>query len=140
MESESAPVAELDLDECWALLASNTLGRIATCAVGKVDIFPVNYYADGSTILLRTAPGTKLVEMTIDDEVAFEIDGYREGKAWSVVVKGTARQLELGSEIDEAETAPLEPWIPTLKYRFVRITPSAVTGRAFRPAPEPERF
>lgn len=105
-ESESGPVAELNLDECWALLASNTLGRIATCAAGKVDIFPVNYYADGSSILFRTAPGTKLIEMTIDD----------------------------------AETAPLEPWIPTLKYRFVRITPTDVTGRAFKPAPEPERF
>lgn len=31
--------------------------------------------------------------MTLQAPVAFEIDGYREGKAWSVVVKGEARQL-----------------------------------------------
>ena len=140
MESEIEPVAELSEDECWGLLASNTLGRIALCAANEIDIFPVNYHADGSSILFRTAPGTKLVELTVENKVAFEIDGMHGGKAWSVVVKGTAKQLESGSEIDEAELASLEPWIPTLKYRFVRITPTEITGRAFRPAPEPERF
>lgn len=140
MESAREPVTELRVDECWELLASKTLGRIATCAAGNIDIFPLNYYADGNTILFRTAPGTKLIELTIDNKVAFEADGYHDGKAWSVVVKGVALQLELGSEIDAAEMTPLEPWIPTLKYRFVRITPTTITGRAFRPAPEPERF
>lgn len=140
MELADQPVTELSADECWVLLATNTLGRIAMCAAGEIDIFPVNYHADGSTILFRTAPGTKLIELTLDENVAFEIDGFQGGKAWSVVVKGTARQLELNSEIDEAELAPLEPWVPTLKYRFVQITPVHLAGRAFRPAPEPERF
>lgn len=140
MESATEPVTELSEDECWGLLATNTLGRIALCAANEIDIFPVNYHADGSTILFRTAPGTKLVELTVENKVAFEIDGYHGGKAWSVVVKGTAHQLELGREIEDAEEAPLEPWIPTLKYRFVRIAPTEITGRAFRPAPEPDRF
>ncbi|HMM83420.1 MAG TPA: pyridoxamine 5'-phosphate oxidase family protein [Terrimesophilobacter sp.] len=140
MESTPGPVSTLDLDECWRLLTANSLGRIALSAAGEIDIFPVNYYADGSTILLRTAPGTKLVELTLDDRVAFEIDGYTGDMAWSVVVKGTAHQLESGDEIGEAEAAPLTPWIPTLKFRFVRITPKEITGRKFHPAPEPERY
>jgi nitroimidazol reductase NimA-like FMN-containing flavoprotein (pyridoxamine 5'-phosphate oxidase superfamily) len=140
MDVEREPVAELDTDECWGLLATNSLGRIAMCAAGEIDIFPINYYADGSTILFRTAPGTKLMELTIDDNVAFEIDGRHGGKAFSVVVKGTARQLELSHEIERAEAAPLEPWIPTLKYRFVHITPTLITGRAFALGPEPEHY
>ena len=140
MDSTSDPVSELSLDECWGLLAVNSVGRIAMCAGGEIDIFPINYYADGTTILFRTAPGTKLLELTLDHNVAFEIDGRNGGRAWSVVAKGTALQLELGREIDEAEAAPLEPWVPTLKYRFVRITPNVITGRAFVPAAEPERF
>ncbi len=140
MDTARGPVTELDVDECWGLLAANTFGRIATCAAGEIDIFPINYYADGSTILIRTAPGTKLLELTLDHHVAFEIDGLEDDKAWSVVVKGTAQQLELNHEIELAETAPLEPWIPTLKYRFVRITPTAITGRAFTPGPEPDRY
>lgn len=43
-------------------------------------------------------------------------------------------------DIEEAEATPLQPWIPTLKYRFVRITPTSITGRAFRPRSEPEHF
>lgn len=140
MESTPGPVSSLHLDECWRLLKANSVGRLALSAAGEIDIFPVNYYADGSTILLRTAPGTKLVELTLDERVAFEIDGYTNEKAWSVVVKGTARQLESGDDIAEAEKAPLRPWIPTLKYRFVRITPKEITGRTFHPAPEPERY
>lgn len=114
MDSAREPVAALDFDECWRLLTSHTLARIALCAAGEVDIFPINYLADGSTILSRTAPGTKLLELTLSDKVALEIDGYSEELAWSVVAKGTARQLESGTETDEAEQSPLTPWIPEL--------------------------
>lgn len=140
MNSAEEPVEELTTDECWGLLATHTLGRIATCVAGEIEIFPINYHADGETILLRTAPGTKLLTLTLHGGVAFEIDGYRGGKAWSVVVKGDARQLESGADIEKAEAAPLEPWIPTLKYRFVQITPTSITGRAFHPGPEPEHY
>jgi uncharacterized protein len=139
MDTPQEPIEELDADECWNLLSSNSLGRIALCAAGIVDIFPVNYFADGSTLLFRTAPGTKLTELTVHDEVAFEIDGYASDSAWSVVVKGKARALESGQDIEQAETAPLHPWIPTLKYRFVRITPTTMSGRRFQPGPEPDR-
>lgn len=127
-------------EACWALLKDRSLGRIATSAAKEIDIFPVNYYSDGSTILLRTAPGTKLVEMTIKSEVAFEIDEFSDTEAWSVVVKGTAHLLETHADIDEAEASPLTSWIPTLKYAYVRITPTSVSGRHFVRGPEPERF
>lgn len=131
---------ELSVEECWEKLSANSLGRLSTAVAGDPDIFPVNYYADGKTLLIRTAPGTKLLELTIHHNVAFEIDGYTDTEAWSVIVKGVAQQLETQTEIDEADRQPLVPWIPTLKYRYVRITPLAVTGRHFRREPEPERY
>ncbi|MDQ1609950.1 MAG: uncharacterized protein QOE16_2682 [Microbacteriaceae bacterium] len=133
-------ITELSTAECWDKLSANTLGRLATAAGGEVDIFPVNYYADGATVLLRTAPGTKLLELSIHHGVAFEVDGYTDNDAWSVIVKGVAVPIEKQSEIDEADRQPLVPWIPTLKYRYVRITPLSVTGRHFRRDPEPERY
>lgn len=138
--SDNDPVEVLDRDECFHLLGGNELGRLATAAGGMIDIFPVNYHFDENGILLRTAPGTKLLELTVRDAVAFEIDGYTEEEAWSVVVHGRAHALEGQSEIDEAERAPLHPWIPTLKYRFVRIGVDTVTGRRFRRLPEPDRY
>jgi nitroimidazol reductase NimA-like FMN-containing flavoprotein (pyridoxamine 5'-phosphate oxidase superfamily) len=133
-------ITELSTAECWDKLSANTLGRLATAAGGEVDIFPVNYYADGATVLLRTAPGTKLLELSIHHGVAFEVDGYTDNDAWSVIVKGVAVPIEKQSEIDEADRQPLVPWIPTLKYRYVRITPLSVTGRHFRRDAEPERY
>lgn len=133
-------VVELSEDENWHLLRQNSLARLALSAAGEIDVFPVNYYADDGTLLLRTAPGTKLLELTVNSRVAVEIDGFTDEDAWSVVVKGTARQLERQAEIDEADETPLTPWIPTLKNIYVRITPTTITGRRFERAPEPERY
>jgi len=140
MEIGSGTVTMLTPDECWVQLAQETLGRIAVSAVGAVDIFPVNYVVDGHTLLFRTAPGTKLLELAINDRVAFEVDGHSDDQAWSIVVKGRAERVERQSEIDAAEQLGLEPWIPTLKYRWVRIHADDVTGRGFTRAPEPARF
>ena len=131
-------ITELTADECWQLLRSHNLGRIAASAAGLVDIFPINYAVDDSlAVYFRTAPGTKLLELAINDRVAFEIDGVDRADAWSVVVKGRAERLERQSEIDIAERLGLSPWIPSLKYRWVRIRPTDIAGRRFALGPEP---
>lgn len=138
--SADEPVQELSRDECRELLKRGELGRLATAAGGEPDIFPVNYFSDGDRILIRTAPGTKLLELTVHSAVAFETDGYTEDEAWSVVVHGRARQLDSQTEVDEAEGLPLQPWIPTLKYRYIHIDIDALSGRRFLRLPEPERW
>ncbi|GAB3120790.1 pyridoxamine 5'-phosphate oxidase family protein [Glaciibacter psychrotolerans] len=138
MEHDEGPVHTLTEAECWDFLTANSLGRIATHVHDVVDIVPVNFYADGSSILFRTAPGSKLLELTINDNVAFEIDGYDDQMGWGVVVKGTAHALDKQSDIAAAEASPLHPWIPTLKQVYVRITPTHITGMRFERGPEPE--
>lgn len=134
-------ITELTTDQCWQLLRSRDLGRIAASAAGTVDIFPINYAVDGTpAIYFRTAPGTKLLELAINDRVAFEIDDHDAAEAWSVVVKGRAERVERQSEMDAAELLGLTPWIPTLKYRWVRIRPTEVAGRKFTLGPEPARL
>ena len=132
-------IVELSPSACWQLLRETSLGRIAVSAAGTVDIFPINYAVDGDTIVFRTAPGTKLLELAINDRVAFEIDHHDDNEAWSIVIKGVAERLERQSEMDAAEGLGLTPWIPTLKYRWVRIHPTEVTGRRFALGPEPAR-
>lgn len=39
-------ITKLRLDECWQLLRSHDLGRIAATAAGTVKIFPLNYPVD----------------------------------------------------------------------------------------------
>src|SRR4051794_22600393 len=80
----------LEADECWLLLSSAAIGRLAVSVAGDVDIFPVNYVVDDGALVFRTAEGTKLVELVIAGRVAFEVDGLdpAAGEAWSVVIKG----------------------------------------------------
>lgn len=130
----------LNEEECWNLLSRGQLGRLAVIVDGKPEIFPVNYVVAGPRILFRTAPGTKLAAIESCPDVAFQVDQYDESTAASVVVKGVARSLDVARDIDEAENLALTPWIPTAKYRWVRITPGAVTGRRFARADEAARY
>ena len=54
------PFETLDEQQCQHLLASKDIGRIAFSVQGEPEIFPVNYAADGSTVVFRTGEGTKL--------------------------------------------------------------------------------
>jgi nitroimidazol reductase NimA-like FMN-containing flavoprotein (pyridoxamine 5'-phosphate oxidase superfamily) len=137
---DQLPIEYLDEDACWELLLSSSLGRLAVSVANEPDIFPVNFVAADRRLFFRTAEGSKLLELTVNNRVAFETDGVGREEAWSVVVKGTARILEKRSEIDAAEELPLRPLIPTLKYIFVEITPQQLFGRRFTLGPEPERF
>ena len=137
---DNKPVIALSDAECWARLAGHQLGRLVTNVGDVIDIFPVNYVVDDQTLLFRTAEGSKLVELTLNDRVLFEVDEYTEQEAWSVIVRGSASRLETSAEVERADTLGLQPWIPTLKYNYVRITPTSLSGRAFHRGPEPDRY
>ncbi|MBH0010186.1 pyridoxamine 5'-phosphate oxidase family protein [Salinibacterium sp. UTAS2018] len=139
-ENLNDPVEQLTPETCWELLRTATLGRIAVSFQGEPEITPVNFIAVDNRLMLRTAQGTKLLKLTINDRVAFETDYVGPHTAWSVVAKGTARIVESQDEIYDADQLPLTPLIPTLKYVWVEITPTEVSGRRFTLGPEPERY
>jgi nitroimidazol reductase NimA-like FMN-containing flavoprotein (pyridoxamine 5'-phosphate oxidase superfamily) len=123
-------VTELPLEECWELLRAQSLGRLAFHLGGEVDITPINYTVDKDTLLFRTAEGSKLLAVVMYHDVAFEIDGYSDEVAWSVVVRGTAEKLDEHAA-HRADDLPLRPWVGTYKYNVVEITPTAISGRRF---------
>ena len=127
------PMEELEPSECWKLLRDAQVGRLAVDIAGHPDIFPINFVVDNDSIVFRTAPGTKLAGAILGRSVAFEIDGYEpeRGVAWSVVVKGTAHEIEQMYDYVAAQDLPLFPWHASPKPDFVRIQPELVTGRLF---------
>lgn len=116
-------------DECWQLLESQEVGRLATAAAGEPEIFPVNFAVGGRALYINTTPGSKLVEIAVNRKVAFEIDQWGPDLAYSVVVKGTAKILETEAERAEATATGLVSFTTTDKEEWVRITPTEVTGR-----------
>lgn len=140
MDDHDDVVTEMTPEECWNLLAHAQLGRLALSVRDDVDIFPINFVVDDGALYFRTSPGSKLAELTANPRVALEADRYDDETAGSVVVKGTAERLDRQADIDHADGLDLVPWIPTLKYRWVRIVPTRLSGRRFRRAPEPDRY
>jgi nitroimidazol reductase NimA-like FMN-containing flavoprotein (pyridoxamine 5'-phosphate oxidase superfamily) len=132
MTTSLEPVSILSEHECWSLLASMALGRLVTSVDNHPEIFPVNFVVQNRTVLFRTAEGTKLVSTAINSQVLFEADDHTVAEGWSVIVKGTARVVRTDEDIEEAERARLLPWTAPAKTHYVRIIPSAVTGRRFR--------
>jgi nitroimidazol reductase NimA-like FMN-containing flavoprotein (pyridoxamine 5'-phosphate oxidase superfamily) len=121
--------------ECWDLLSSCELARIAFAGAEDVEIFPVNIVVDDRTVVFCTAEGTKLAASAVFHRVAVEADGVDvdTGLAWSVVIKGDAKVLEDFNEIYEAQALPLHPWHPGFKQRYVRVKPWEIQGRRFQP-------
>ncbi|MEO8829016.1 pyridoxamine 5'-phosphate oxidase family protein [Lapillicoccus sp.] len=132
---ETTNTDELPLRQCWELLRTAVVGRLAVVVDGQPDIFPVNYVVDHGSVVFRTAAGTKLAA-TKGREVAFEADGYdtSEGTAWSVVVKGRATAIREMNESISALSLPLLPWQEGNKPYFIRVDYTSVTGRRLRVA------
>ncbi|HEY7814485.1 MAG TPA: pyridoxamine 5'-phosphate oxidase family protein [Nakamurella sp.] len=132
------PVTEMTPEACWDLLRRNQFGRLAVTVANEPEIFPINYVVQDGTLVFRTAQGTKLAALTVNDIVALEIDGFDQESGWSVVVKGRAHPAEWGADFEEAAHAGLRPWVATRKQVFVRIEPTRVSGRSFVFGPEPD--
>ena len=127
-------ISELEAHDCWTLLRSTTVGRLAVSIDDRPEIFPINFVTDHGTIVFRTSEGTKLAAALTARHVAFEVDGYDPdaGDAWSVVVKGDAEEITQTPEVLETMTFPLFPWHAGPKPRFVRVVPVEVSGRRFQ--------
>jgi nitroimidazol reductase NimA-like FMN-containing flavoprotein (pyridoxamine 5'-phosphate oxidase superfamily) len=130
-------VEDLSAEECWRLLAAAPLGRLATAVVDpatgelSLDVFPVNFLVHEDAIFFRTGPGAKLMELTANDKVAFEVDGETGLVTWSVVVHGRAHRLMMDRDIEESGVLELEAVHPTDKWNYVRITVDSITGIRF---------
>jgi nitroimidazol reductase NimA-like FMN-containing flavoprotein (pyridoxamine 5'-phosphate oxidase superfamily) len=139
---DAAPstVEALAESECWKLLGSNEIARLAVVDDRGADIFPINYLVKDEDIFFRSAPGTKIVSLTEHPGVALEADGTADRKRWSVVVRGEARRLDHDSEIEASGVQDLPTLTDSEKWNYFRITPRTVTGIRFRAVPHPRKF
>lgn len=134
------PIEVLTEDQAYEKLQDNDYGRIGVRHDDDVEILPLNYVIEGKKIYFRTAEGTKLSLIAVNPKVALQADSVGVDKAWSVLVKGSATRITSTEEENHAESLGLEPWVPTLKYNWVRIDIESIEGRAFNLGPEPARY
>ncbi len=138
------PLEELSESECWALLRSVDVGRLATpTSDGGVDVFPVNHVVDQGSVVFRTALGTKVTNALSASEVAFEADNaartfdQQSDDPWSVVIHGSATLITIETDLFDSFELAVHPWHVSNKPYFIRLRPTAVSGRRFRLAISP---
>ena len=123
---------ELTPRECWDLMATGGIGRVATTTDEGPIVLPVNFIADQQTIVIRTSAYGVIGRIGPAAELAFEVDHLDETmrEGWSVLLVGGMERLE-----DPDEVAALvkshghEPWPGGARNLVLRIRPRRVTGR-----------
>ena len=145
MDTRVAPdqsIEALSPEECFILLGSRDLGRIAFNVEGQPEVFPINYAMEGRIVVFRAAPGTKL-NFVPKARLAFEVDDWdpKLGVGWSVVVKGLAEEItrNLGRTAEHIRRAPVHPVAPGERWHWLAIRPSEVSGRRFKVWAGPQR-
>ena len=124
-------LVRLDEAECWAFLRAHRLGRIALIQYDRPLIFPVNYVADGETVVFRTARGSKLTAAGRDSSVVFEVDDVDDElrSGTSVLVHGTLGEISAPEDRELASSLSIDTWAPGERDHVVRVTPQWLTGR-----------
>lgn len=136
--STHSPNTHLSTTQCWALLETHRVGRLAlTDDHGTPDVFPVNYVAYEGAVYIRTAPDIKDVRISERPAVAFEVDGHDESGWWSVVVRGLAARVSDVIEVERSGIGGVVSASPRHKPHVLKIAATAVTGRRFADRPDP---
>lgn len=125
-------LVRLSVEDCVAMLSSSTIGRIVFVDGEQPLALPVNYAWFEGSVVFRTGEGQKLHAATVGQTVAFEVDSIDEAAhtGWSVILKGTAREVSDWAEQEQLEQLAVRPWQRQPWRRgWVRIDPIEVTGR-----------
>jgi uncharacterized protein len=132
---------EIGAGECWQLLDTQAIGRVAVIVGHYPLVFPVNYALDNMSIVYRTGSGTKLHSIHRSN-VTFEVDSIDpvHHTGWSVMVKGVAQELSVVRDQDTVSRAELRgaaPWAPGERNHFIRVIADEISGRRIRPGELP---
>ena len=114
--------------QCWELLASASVGRIALSIHALPAILPVQYYPDGRTLAVCLGH-RELPERSLNAVVAFAADAIdpQTRSGWSVQVQGrsaTPRQPQIDTACG---------W--TAAGQIVQIKPEIITGHRMHLCP-----
>lgn len=120
---------ELDEAECWELLRSREVGRVAYLDARGPMVVPVTYVADDATVLFRVSAYSELARHLPDAQAALEVDDvdYFTRSGWSVVLRGPI-QVVSSDDLPPVDERPT-PWPEGQRSLYLRLTPDLVTGR-----------
>lgn len=118
----------LSSQECYRLLASVAMGRVAFTMQALPVIRPVNHLVHDDDIIIRTHADAALMS-AVGQVVAYEADVIDAVShvGWSVIVTGKATLVRDPAELERFRR-DLDPWFGLDMHHVIRISPGLVTG------------
>jgi uncharacterized protein len=130
MTNDTAPhgwLVDLPTEECWQLLTSQPVGRLAWSGPHGPTVIPVNFAVDGRNVLIRTKAYSQAARECDDTMVAFQADSFDEEarEGWSVLVRGRAHfEYDAHPASDDPDV-----WVDGPRSLRLRLAVTEVTGR-----------
>ena len=128
----TATITELPEQECYELLHTTTVGRVAFVDAGGQQLLPVNFALIDGTVYIRTAPDSTLAGLAGHDDVAFGVDHHAENAriGWNVTVKGSTAEVDDPTVVEQVLShARLHPWAPGERLVVIALTARTIAGR-----------
>ncbi len=141
-EQDQRRIDELSAEECWALVATQVVGRLGVVIDGYPVIVPVNFAMDDEIVVLRMGAGT--VSSAADRaNVTFQVDSIDRDRrtGWSVLVRGLVEEVGADHGAALASTtsgSAAQPWAPGERAHLKRLIPHGVSGRQLLPGGLPD--
>ncbi|MDR7086369.1 nitroimidazol reductase NimA-like FMN-containing flavoprotein (pyridoxamine 5'-phosphate oxidase superfamily) [Aeromicrobium panaciterrae] len=133
MTTRISSISVLDEQECYQLLSTTTVGRVAFISHHGQQLLPLNFAMVDGVIYFRVNEEGVLSELADGlVDVAFEVDhhGTTTRDAWNVTVRGTTSRVhESAGLASTANLASLRPWAPGERALVVALTPELIDGR-----------
>jgi len=137
-QGATASFEVIDREECLRLVGTLSIGRLAVSIAGDAPlVVPINFVLDGDAVVFRTDPGSKLHALNGDPLDAAQISTHANASfqvdlidplhhtGWSVLIRGLAYETARPQAADQL----IESWAPGDKDHWVRLVPSAISGR-----------
>ena len=130
MELADEGLEILDEPECFRLMETVRIGRIAVARGGIAAVFPVTFTTVSGDVMFFTGAGTKLDAAREGRMVSFEVDEIDPlaEQGWSVLLVGRA-QLASEAAKARAQALGLYPWAAVERQSLVQIRTEFVSGR-----------
>ena len=120
----------LDDEECWRLIRTARVGRVAVSVGAVPAVFPVAFVVVGCDILFFTGSGIKFDAAREGRSVTFEVDEIDvvAETGWSVLAVGPIVPASPVSKA-RAQALGLYPWAAGDRQQLLRIRPDFLSGR-----------
>jgi nitroimidazol reductase NimA-like FMN-containing flavoprotein (pyridoxamine 5'-phosphate oxidase superfamily) len=126
--------AILSETECYALLASETLGRLSMNIGALPVVTPVSYQYLGGDVIIGTADGPLRRAVARGNVIALGVDNaHFTDMFWSVLVIGRASEITDEAERRQLQMLGLAASTGMPSPHYLRLRPDIITGQRTAP-------